>query len=227
MNEYLFILPIAIAAIIGVMSPGPSFLFVAQTTLSKSRQHGIATSLGLGTGAVIFTMLACFGLFVVLENAPYLYGTLKFVGGMYLLYLAYRIWQSSNDDKSDNNSESSKQSDLVHSSNKQQDATTKTSVLKDYFKSYLMGLLTQLSNPKTAIVIGSFMMALLPQEVPPYSFLIIAVLTMIIDSGWYCIVSLALSTPKAQRFYNRFKQRINRITSGLMAILGTKLAFDL
>jgi len=97
MNEYLFIIPIAIAAIIGVMSPGPSFLFVAQTTLSKSRQHGIATSLGLGTGAVIFTLLACFGLFVVLETAPYLYSTLKFIGGMYLFYLAYRIWQASNE----------------------------------------------------------------------------------------------------------------------------------
>lgn len=197
------------------MSPGPSFLFVAQTTLNKSRNHGITTSLGLSTGAVIFTLLACFGLFVVLESAPFLYGTLKFIGGLYLLYLAYKIWRSSNDtnqsvtDKHLN--PNSKKSDLKISS-------------KEYLKYYFLGLMTQLSNPKTAIVIGSMIMAFLPHEVPPYSFLIIAVLTMFIDFSWYIIVSISLSTKKMQKLYDRFKQRINRIASGLMAFMGTKLA---
>ena len=241
MNDYLFIIPIAIAAIIGVMSPGPSFIFVAQTTLSKSRQHGIATSLGMGTGAVFFTLVACFGLFVVLEMSPFLYGTLKFVGGLYLLYLAYKIWKSSDEDSSmveDSNTadgshtaDGSNTADGSKALEGQTNTATKSKYKNDnfkaYVKSYFLGLLTQLSNPKTAIVIGSFIMAFLPQEVPPYSFLIIAIITMIIDSGWYCIVSIALSTASAQKVYNRFKVRINRVASGLMGILGLKLAFDL
>ncbi len=210
-NDYLFIIPITIAGVIGVMSPGPSFLFVAQTTLNKSRDHGIATSMGLGTGAAIFTLLSCFGLFVILETAPFLYGALKVIGGIYLLYLAYKIWNSSKHEA---------ESSRIISKNK-------TSKDKGFLKSYLLGLLTQLTNPKTAIVIGSVIMAFLPHDVPPYSFLILTVLTFITDCGWYCIVSVALSTPKAQKFYNRFKQHINRVASGLMAFLGTKLAFNL
>jgi len=210
-NDYLFVIPITIAGIIGVMSPGPSFLFVAQTTLNKSREHGLATSLGLGTGAAIFTLLSCFGLFVILEAAPFLYGTLKVLGGIYLFYLAYKIWNSS-----DNNNESS--SIVI------QDNTVKG---KGYMKSFFFGLLTQLSNPKTAIVIGSVIMAFLPHEVPPYTFLILTVLTFITDSGWYCIVAVALSTARAKKVYDRFKTHINRVASGLMALLGTKLALNL
>ena len=221
MNEYLFLIPIAIASIIGVMSPGPSFIFVAQVTLNKSREHGIATSLGLGTGAVVFTMLACFGLFVVLEAAPFLYGALKVLGGLYLLYLAYKIWNSSKESGPTQTVEKTTSIPMA-------DKSTHTKLdLKQYLTSYILGLLTQLSNPKTAIVIGSMIMAFLPQEVPPYSFLIIAILTFIIDSGWYCIVSIVLSTEKAQKVYNRFKRRINQISSGLLAFLGVKLAFNL
>ena len=211
MNDYLFVIPITIAGVIGVMSPGPSFLFVAQTTLNKSRQHGIATSMGLGTGAAIFTLLSCFGLFVILEAAPFLYGSLKLIGGIYLLYLAYKIWNSSKLDT---------ESSTVISKDK-------SITEKGYIKSYFLGLLTQLSNPKTAIVIGSVIMAFLPHEVPPYTFLILTVLTFITDCGWYCIVAIALSTTRAQKFYNRFQQKINKVASGLMALMGTKLALNL
>ena len=206
MNEYLFLIPIGIAGIVGVMSPGPSFLFVAQTAMNKSRAHGIATSLGMGTGAVSFTLLACFGLFIVIETVPFLYGFLKFLGGLYLLYLAYKMWTATN-----------------------QPSDTSTTFNKDssYLKSYLFGLLTQLSNPKTAIVIGGIIMAFLPTDVPPYSFWIIGIMAFIIDAGWYCIVAIALSTGKAQLFYNRFKQHINRFAGSLMALMGTKLALNL
>ncbi len=211
MNEYLFIVPIAIAAVVGVMSPGPSFLFVAQTILSKSRSHGIATSLGMGTGAVIFTLLACFGLFLVIKTVPFLYGFLKLIGGLYLLYLAYKMWTSSNKNTEDTTATAEPTGKELETS---------------LIKSYSLGLLTQLSNPKTTIVIGGVIMAFLPSEVPPYSFWIIGILTFVIDSGWYCIVSVALSTAKAQQFYNRFKQRINKVAGGVMAFMGTKLAFN-
>ena len=206
MNEYLFLIPIAIGAVAGVMSPGPSFIFVAQTAMNKSRAHGIATSLGMGTGAVTFTLLACFGLFIVIETVPFLYDFLKFIGGLYLLYLTYKMWTASNQ--------------LI-------DSSTPINKESSLLKSYTLGLLTQLSNPKTAIVIGGIIMAFLPADVPPYSFWIIGIMAFVIDAGWYCTVSLALSTNKAQRLYNRFKQHINRIVGSLMALMGTKLALNL
>ena len=210
-NDYLFIVPIILANMLGVMSPGPSFIFIAQRTLTTSRKHGLISALGLGTGAAIFAVLSCLGLFVVLETAPFLYGALKIFGGLYLLFLAYRIWNSS---KGDDNAKSSVIED---------GSDNETSISASYF----LGLMTQLSNPKTAIVIGSIIMAFLPTQTPPYTFIIITVLMFLSDWAWYSIVVVALSTKRAQKAYNRFKKSINRVASGLLAFMGTKLALNL
>lgn len=209
MNDFLFLIPIAIALIIGVISPGPSFIYVAQTAMDKSRTHGIATSLGMGIGAVIFTLLAIFGLFFVLETVPWLYLGLKFAGGLYLCYLAYKIWQSSNE--------------KIVAANSISDVPSSSS---SYYKSFTLGLFTQLSNPKTAVVIGGIFMAFLPEQIPAYSYLILAIMAFVIDAGWYCIVSIALTTSRAQKVYIRFKKAISRLASGLMAAMGVKLIFN-
>ena len=211
MNEYLFIVPIILANFLGVMSPGPSFIFIAQRTLTTSRKHGLISALGLGTGAAFFALLSCLGLFVILESAPILYGALKILGGLYLLFLAYRIWMSSNEDN-------------ISADNEIENNVSKE---KSISASYFLGLMTQLSNPKTAIVIGSIIMAFLPSETPPYTFVIITVLMFLSDWAWYSIVVVALSTKRAQKTYNRFKKTINRLASGLLAFMGTKLAFNL
>jgi threonine/homoserine/homoserine lactone efflux protein len=209
MNDYLFLIPIALALIIGVMSPGPSFIFVAQTAMDKSRAHGIATSLGMGVGVVVFTLLAIFGLFIVLETVPWLYMGLKFIGGLYLCYLAYKIWQSSSEKITTSSSNIEVKGDT-----------------RSYYKSFMLGLITQLTNPKTAIVTGGVFMAFLPAEIPEYSYLILAVMSFVIDAGWYSIVSIALTTSRAQKVYIRFKKSISRLASGLMAAMGVKLIFN-
>ncbi len=210
MNEYLFMIPIAIALMVGVVSPGPSFIYIAQTAMATSRSQGIATSLGLGTGAVIYTLVASLGLFFVLETVPWIYIGLKFAGGLYLCYLATKIWNSANEPL-----DSSEEYE-VNASNKKVSFT----------KAYLSGLFIQLSNPKTAVVIGGIIMAFLPSEVPAYSYLLLALLAFVIDAGWYSIVTVALATAKAQKVYLKFKKGISRVASGLLGLLGVKLIFN-
>lgn len=207
MHEYLFFIPIALTLVVGVISPGPSFIYVAQVAMSQSRSQAIATSLGLGTGAMIFALVASLGLFFVLETVPWLYLGLKIMGGLYLFYLAYRIWNSAN--------QTLEKPDVDISD-----------IQVSLSKSYMLGLFTQLSNPKTAIVIGGIFMAFMPANVPAVSYLLLAVMAFVIDAGWYSIVSIMLSTSKAQKVYLRFKKSITRVASGLMAVLGVKLIFN-
>ena len=211
MNDYLFFIPIAITLGIGVISPGPSFIFVAQTAMQKSRAHGIATSLGMGTGALLFALMAIMGLFVVLQTVPTIYIALKIIGGFYLLYIAYNMWQGANKP--------------INKTSPEDGASVKTQH-GSLYKAYWLGLFTQLSNPKTAIVIGGIFMAFLPVQVPDYSILLLSLMAFIIDASWYMVVAIALTTPRAQRIYMRFKKYINRLASGLMGLLGLKLAFN-
>lgn len=206
MAEYQFILPIAIALSLGAMSPGPSFLMVAKTAVERSRAEGLAVAGGLAVGAVILALLSMLGLHVVLHTIPSLYVGLKLLGGAYLCYLAYRFWRSASQ------------------------TTTDQVVLPQahragWWRAFLIGLATQLSNPKTAIVLAGIFAAFLPQPTPPYAFILIAVVTFVLDLSWYSFVVLALSTRQARAVYLRFKRPIGRMASGFMGVIGVKLAF--
>lgn len=207
MSEYSFLLAIAIVFTFGTMSPGPSFILVAKTALSKPLHEGVGITIGLAIGAVFFTLLAIFGLYTLFEAVPLAYGLFKILGGAYLLYLAYKILKHSNESLSVNNMKIQKKS-------------------KSFFKAVMFGFLTQISNPKTAIVIGSIFAALLPQELPAYSVILLCLLAFFIDVIWYLSVVLLLSTPKSQKVYLKFKKYIDRIAGTILATLGLKLISD-
>jgi len=203
MHEYIFLLPIFLFLLLGVMSPGPSFILVAQTAMAKSRTEAIAVSLGMGMGATIFAIVASVGLFVLLNSVPWVYLGLKGVGGSYLCFLAFKMWRSSNEPVETN--------------------ITSNKIKQGILKMFFAGLFTQLSNPKTAIVFGSVFAAFLPKDVPEYSYYIISVSTFLIDSAWYMLVATLLSTAKAQKAYIKFKKYICRIAGAFMGVLGVKL----
>jgi threonine efflux protein len=204
MDEYTFLIGIAIALTIGVISPGPSFIVVAQTAVEKNRMHGVATALGMGCGAATFALLAALGLYFVLESVPWLYLVLKIVGGFYLCFLAYKIWKSANEPMAQSTAHAGSGTSL--------------------FKSYLFGLATQLSNPKTAIVFAGVFATFLPAQVPQYSYYLLCSLAFVIDAGWYALVAVVLSTSNAQLAYAKYKKHINRVAGGLIGLMGLKLA---
>lgn len=209
MHEYHFIIGITIAILLGAMSPGPSFLIVAKVAVEKSRWQGVLVALGLGTGAMIFALASSLGLHIVLASVPKVYLALKILGGCYLCYLAWRFWRSAGQGIDEN-----------HMMVTEADNHARRGALS----AYGTGLLTQLSNPKTAIVLGGIFAAFLPEQIPPYSHAILAGITFSVDFAWYTFVVLALSTRHARAVYFRFKRPISRIASGLMGVIGIKLA---
>ena len=206
MGEYSFLIAIAIVFMFGTISPGPSFIFVAKTAVSKPFSEGIGVSIGLSIGAVFFTLLAIFGLYALFETVPFLYGIFKLFGGVYLLYLAYKIWKHSGES-------------LLMDMKLEKSS-------KGFFKAMLFGFITQISNPKTAIIIGSIFAALLPKELPAYSELLLCLIAFSIDAIWYSMVVILLSTKKSQKIYLRFKKYIDRVAGTLLAALGIKIALD-
>lgn len=89
------LMAIAAVLIMGVISPGPSFIFVARNAVARSRLHGMVTALGTGAGAAIFSIMAMLGLQKVLTAVPELFIGLKVAGGLYLLWLGYNIFRGS------------------------------------------------------------------------------------------------------------------------------------
>jgi threonine/homoserine/homoserine lactone efflux protein len=201
MNAALAILAIAAAIAVGAASPGPSFVMVVRTAVAKSRADGLAAALGMGVGGVIFCALALFGMRAVFAQAEWLYVGFKLAGGCYLIYLAVRIWRSADQPLT------------------QEDAAV---VEGRRFRSFLLGLGTQLSNPKTLVFYGS-VFALLPVDLPVWGDFILPPIIMAIETGWYTLVALAFSLPRPRAAYLRWKVWIDRAAGAVMATLGVKL----
>lgn len=191
---------------LGAISPGPAFIYVAKNSIAVSRQHGLFTALGTGTGAALFGLLAVLGLQAILLAVPSAYLLLKICGGIYLLWLAFKIIKHAKEPISMNNDGAEQMS---------------------FLQAYRSGLVVQLSNPKIAIILASVFTALLPKEIPTYYYFVLPILCFFIDAGWYSLVAMALSAEKPRKVYLKFKKIFDRIAGGVMTILGIKLIFGM
>jgi threonine/homoserine/homoserine lactone efflux protein len=91
------------------------------------------------------------------------------------------------------------------------------------WSAFRRGLLTQLSNPKAAVIYGSIFAALLPAPLPRPAALILLLLVFFVEAGWYSVVALALSSNRPRKAYLNWKTTIDRVAGGVLALLGIKL----
>lgn len=206
MGQSAAMLSIALAVALGAASPGPSFIFVARVSLAVSRRDALAAAVGMGVGAVSFALVALLGLLALLAAVPWLHLALKLLGGSYLLYLGYRIWRGARQPlRIDGDADCGP---------------------PRAWRSFALGLATQVSNPKTAIVYASIFASLLPAEVPPSAMIGLPIMVFAIETAWYSAVALALSAPVPRARYLASKHWLDRTAGSVMSLLGLKLVFE-
>ncbi|MFM0519818.1 MULTISPECIES: LysE family translocator [Caballeronia] len=196
---------ILFSLLLGAMIPGPSFVIVARNSIGISRADGLATALGMGVGGIFFGGIALAGLYTLLVAVEWLYIALKIAGGLYLIYIASKIWRGA-----------AKPMQIPT----QDDAPTLTTSAR---KSFWLGLTTQLSNPKTAIWYGSIFAALLPQHPPLWCYFVLPPMVFAIETGWYTVVALGFSSKGPREMYLRARKWIDRIAASVIAMLGLRL----
>ncbi|MCJ8339562.1 MAG: LysE family translocator [Pseudomonadales bacterium] len=117
------------------ITPGPAMLFVLYQSAHGYR-YVLAGILGLLTANFVWISLVATGLGLLITQSPTAYEILRYLGAAYLAYMGYKICR--------------------YGIGKQQPvAGTKP---KKYWKIYLQGVLTSLSNPKALL----FFLALFP-----------------------------------------------------------------
>ncbi|WP_425146996.1 LysE family translocator [Deinococcus sp.] len=189
---------------VGIILPGPSFILVVRTSIAQSRSHGLRAALGMGVGGLIFALLALTGLRAVLAAVPWLYLALKFVGGLYLIWLGVGLWRGANE-----------------GFQVPEEGATPASR-----RSFFVALVTQLSNPKTALFYSSVFAAVLPASFAAWWFLVLPPLIFVLEAGWYTVVALVFSAAAPRAAYLRFKGSVDRVAGTIIGALGLRLLFD-
>lgn len=203
MQEVVSLIGIIAALTIGIVSPGPSFVMVARLAVAGSRSHGMSAALGMGLGGVAFAIAALLGLQALLLAVPTIYLGLKVAGGLYLCYLGARIFIAA-------------KAPLAVEVSSQRIGTPQ-------FRSFWLGLTTQVSNPKTAIVYASVFAAFLPSTYSPLFALALLCVVFVVEAGWYAVVATLLSSAHPRRAYLSYKGWVDRTAGLVMVGLGLRL----
>ena len=184
-------------------SPGPAFLAVSRTAIGTSRTAGLIAAAAMATGALVWAVATFFGLHVLFAQAPWLYDALRLGGAAYLIYLGIGMlreaWRGG------------LQAEVLAVAGR---------------ATFLRCLAVQLSNPKAAVFFGSIFVTLLPTDAPLWvKGAALAILAMN-EFGWYALVALVLSAPKARRIYSQAKRALDALFGGFLTVLGLKLALS-
>ena len=188
-----------------VASPGPAFLAVSRTAISSSRTAGVTAAAAMATGALIWAVATLFGLHILFAKAPWLYDAMRLGGAAYLIYLGIGMLRSAW------RGERMASHDVAPTAG---------------HRTFLRSLGVQLSNPKAAVFFGSIFVALLPAEAPLWVKGAALAILGVNEFGFYALVAVVLSTPRAQRIYGNAKRGLDALFGGFLTVLGLKLALS-
>ncbi|RFC55138.1 LysE family translocator [Brumimicrobium aurantiacum] len=141
--EIELILSFLTASVLLALMPGPDNIFVLTESLTKGQKNGVAISFGLGIGVLVHTLAAATGLSIIIQQSAIAFTVIKYLGAIYLFYLAFQATKENNVTIDFNSSET----------------TVKKGVLPLLKKGFLMNVL----NPKVSL----FFIAFLPQFISP------------------------------------------------------------
>ena len=83
-----------VAAMVIILAPGPSVLFVIARAIAWGRATAVFTVAGNVTGAFSLSVFVALGLGPVLERSEVAYVAVQWAGGLYLIYLGIEaIWK--------------------------------------------------------------------------------------------------------------------------------------
>ena len=131
----------ALVALAMVLTPGPNMIYLISRSLCQGRAAGLISLGGVALGFVFYMLSAALGITALIMAVPLAYDALRIAGAVYLLYLAWQALKPGGRSPF-------QVRDLPRDSNR---------------RLFAMGLLTNLLNPKVAMLY----LSLLPQFIQP------------------------------------------------------------
>ena len=193
-------------ALIGAMfilaiSPGPGVFATVSRAIASGFKNASFLVAGIVLGDIIFLLLAVYGLNIIASILGDLFVVIKYIGGIYLIYLGYKILTSS--------------TEINHFEPKE-----KINIKENF----LSGLFITLANPKVIIFYLGFLPAFINLEILS-SFDILLIVVLVSSTLSLVLLSYAYSASKAKKFL-KTKSAVKKlnITSGSVMIgAGTML----
>lgn len=189
------------------LSPGPDVLLVAKSSASTTRANTVKIILGISAGVVVWVALTLLGFTVLLEQWPWVQQVLMLIGGLFLAKMGYAMLRGGIATVKQN--------------------TNLDGVIEQPPKNYfLLGLYTNLANPKIVIYFSSvFSLALSSTagaNLKPQLAVIIPIQTFLVFS----LLMMIMSIPKIKRVYQKSGSYIDIVSGSFFLLFAIFLWVD-
>jgi threonine efflux protein len=193
------LLAVALLHWVVLVTPGANVLVVSSLAASGSRTAACFAALGVTVVAAVWSALAVLGVNAVFAAHPYLRLALQLAGGLYLLYVAVRLWRAGG-------------------------SPGQTAGMQLFpLAAFRLGFFTNIMNPKSALFFSSVFATALPPE--PSAALLGAAVVLVLFNAlcWHMFLAFAFSHHRVQAAYVRQRTVLGRIASVLVGVFGLRL----
>ena len=190
--------------LVSIMSPGPNILAIMGTSMGVGRSSGLALAIGVATGSMIWATLTALGLTAIIASYAILLTAIKIVGGLFLLWLAYKAFKSA-------------------ASAHDIDATVSNDEGRGLIGYFLKGLTVQMTNPKAALAWIAIVSLGMQAGAPSWVAIVIVVGTTVLSVICHVLYALVFSTPPMVRVYAKGRRWVQGTLGVLFTFAGLKL----
>lgn len=199
-----YIWPAYVAYLLAVISPGPANFAIMGAAISQGRRAGLILALGIFCGSLTWACAAALGLAALLRSYAVALEILKVLGGLYLIYLAWKAYKSA----------------------RTPDAAMDGGDLKTGYTAgqlWLRGYAIHVTNPKAIFAWLAIISLGLPANAPPSAILLIVGIctasSLLIFTGY----AMLFSTRHALRIYKSMRRWIEGAMAVFYSAAGIKL----
>lgn len=192
-------LTLIVVWLVALTSPGPDVVQVIRCGM-QSRKAGLACAVGICLPYSMYVILALAGLGAVVNNHPGIVHILQIFGGLYLLYIAYKVVRSL----------------LARRASQMQIEAEPISPRK----AFITGVFTNASNPKVLL----FFVSVFVQFIGVASPYLIATIFISGALGWFIFIALSINLIST---WLRSHERVIDVLSGtVFGAFGTVLVCE-
>ncbi len=197
---------LATAHFLALLSPGPDFFIIVQTSLKRTLKEAFVVCAGIATAHSIYLIIAVLGLESI-KHMSWLMNILRYLGGLYLLYLGYMLLKAP-------------KIDLLKKGEKN------PLHVEDLKGEFAKGFLSAFLNPKNIIFYLSLFTALVSKTTPLYMRSLYALWMFSLVFFWDMGVSFMIGNKKVKEKLSSYVFRIEKVAGVVLGSFGLLLMFN-
>jgi len=196
---------IASTHFLALLSPGPDFFLIMQASLSLPRRYGFAICSGIAIANGFYILIAVIGLEVVREMTWFL-SLLKYLGGIYLLFLGVMLLRTP----------------VQSFNNRSSDSFLQVQNVK---RQFLIGFMSAILNPKNVIFYLSLFTVMVSVQTIFFTRCLYAFWMVSIVFLWDCCVVMVIGRDGVKKWLGESVYFIEKLSGAALAVFGVFLPF--